>query len=157
MRQLRLNQGTSKHGENWQTFIRKTYREGNRGSRSLTPAQVALRVKVRAQELGVADYPSRTTVYRILQPQIEKQQTKRTASLRQGRALGWRGDRLLITTREGIELAIEWSNQVWQCDHTKIDVLVVDQAGEVLLGVLVAIGLNSAEQSPTPLVFKTVL
>ncbi|MBE9011051.1 transposase [Pseudanabaenaceae cyanobacterium LEGE 13415] len=29
-------------------------------------------------------------------------------------------------------LAIEWSNQVWQCDHTKIDVLVVDQAGEVL-------------------------
>jgi putative transposase len=34
--------------------------------------------------------------------------------------------------REGIELAIEWSNQVWQCDHTKIDVLVVDQVGEVL-------------------------
>jgi putative transposase len=46
--------------------------------------------------------------------------------------LGWRGDRLLITTREGIELAIEWSNQVWQCDHTKVDVLVVDQSGEVL-------------------------
>jgi putative transposase len=39
---------------------------------------------------------------------------------------------LWITTREGIELAIEWSNQVWQCDHTKIDVLVVDQSGEVL-------------------------
>ena len=39
---------------------------------------------------------------------------------------------MLTTTREGIELAIEWSNQVWQCDHTKIDVLVVDQSGEVL-------------------------
>lgn len=124
MRQSRSDQGTSKHGEDWQAFVLKTYRDGNRGSRSMTPAQVSLRVRARAQELEVADYPSRTTVYRILQPQIEKQQVKRS--------LGWRGDRLLITTREGIELAIEWSNQVWQCDHTKIDVLVVDQAGEVL-------------------------
>jgi putative transposase len=123
-RKSRSDQGTSKLDEDWQSFILKTYREGNRGSRSLTPAQVALRVRVRAQELGVADYPSRATVYRMLKPQVEKQQSKR--------ALGWRGDRLMITTREGIELAIEWSNQVWQCDHTKIDVLVVDQAGEVL-------------------------
>ena len=123
-RQSRSDQGTSKHGEDWQIFILKTYREGNRGSRSLTPAQVSLRVRVRAQELGVEEYPSRTTVYRILQPEIQKQQSKRS--------LGWRGDRLLITTREGIELAIEWSNQVWQCDHTLVDVLVVDQSGELI-------------------------
>lgn len=123
-RQSRSDQGTSKHSEDWQAFVLKTYREGNRGSRSMTPAQVSLRVRARAQELEVVDYPSRTTVYRILQPQIEKVQAKRT--------LGWRGDRLLITTREGTELVIEWSNQVWQCDHTKIDVLVVGQSGEVL-------------------------
>ncbi len=123
-KQHRMDQGAVKISSDWRDFIVKTYREGNRGSRSLTPAQVALRVRARAQELGVADYPSRTTVYRILKPQIEKQQAKRS--------LGWRGDRLLITTREGIELAIEWSNQVWQCDHTKIDVLVVDQAGKEL-------------------------
>jgi putative transposase len=123
-RQSRSDQGSSKYSEDWQTFILKTYREGNRGSRRMSPAQVALRVRARAQELGVEDYPKRTTVYRMLQPQIEKQQAKRS--------LGWRGDRLCITTREGIELAIEWSNQVWQCDHTKIDVLVMGQAGEVL-------------------------
>ncbi len=123
-RQSRSDRGTSKQSEDWQTFIVKTYREGNRGSRTMTPAQVALRVRARAQELGVEDYPKRTTVYSILQPQIEKVQAKRS--------LGWRGNRLLITTREGIELAIEWSNQVWQCDHTKIDVLVVDQSSEVL-------------------------
>ncbi len=123
-RQSRSDQGTSKQSQEWQAFIVKTYREGNRGSRSLTPAQVVLRVRARAQELGVEDYPRRTSVYSILQAQIEKRQTKRS--------LGWRGDRLLITTREGVELAIEWSNQVWQCDHTKIDVLVVDQVGEVL-------------------------
>jgi len=123
-RQSRSDQGTSKQSKDWRDFILKTYRDGNRGSRRMTPAQVALRVRARAQELGVENYPKRTTVYSILQPQIEKQQAKRS--------LGWRGDRLLITTREGIELAIEWSNQVWQCDHTKIDVLVVDQSGEVL-------------------------
>ena len=120
----RVDHGAIKMSSEWQEFILKTYREGNRGSRSLTPAQVVLRVRARAQELGVEDYPKRTTVYSILHPQIEKQQAKRS--------LGWRGDRLWITTREGIELAIEWSNQVWQCDHTKSDVLVVDQAGEVL-------------------------
>jgi putative transposase len=123
-RQSRSDQGRSKQGENWQGFILKTDREGNRGSRRMSPAQVGLRVRVRAQALGVSDYPSRTTVDRILQPQIEKQQAKRS--------LGWRGDRLLITTRAGIELAIEWSNQVWPCDHTKIDVLVVDESGEGL-------------------------
>ena len=120
----RVDRGASKISSEWQDFILKTYRDGNRGSRSLTPAQVVLRVRARAQELGVSDYPKRTTVYSILRPQIEKQQSKRS--------LGWRGDRLCITTGEGIELAIEWSDQVWQCDHTKIDVLVVDQAGEVL-------------------------
>jgi putative transposase len=120
----RVDHGASKISLEWQDFILKTYRDSNCGSRSMTPAQVVLRVRARAQELGVKDYPKRTTVYSILQPQIEKKQTKRS--------LGWRGDRLWITTREGIELAIEWSNQVWQCDHTKIDVLVVDQAGEVL-------------------------
>jgi putative transposase len=120
----RVDHGASKISSKWQDFILKTYREGNCGSRSLTPAQVVLRVRARAQELGVEDYPKRTTVYSILQPEIEKKQAKRS--------LGWRGDRLWITTREGIELAIEWSNQVWQCDHTKIDVLVVDQAGEML-------------------------
>jgi len=124
LKQPRVDQGSLKISSEWQEFIVKTYREGNRGSRSMTPAQVVLRVRARAQELGLADYPKRTTVYHILQPQSEQQQAKRS--------LGWRGDRLCITTREGIELAIEWSNQVWQCDHTKIDVLVVDQAGEVL-------------------------
>jgi putative transposase len=102
VRQTRSDQGSSKHSENWQAFILKTYREGNRGSRSMSRAQVAVRVRARAQELGVEDYPSRTTVYRMLQSEIEKKQVKRS--------LGWRGDRLLITTREGIDLAIEWSN-----------------------------------------------
>lgn len=109
----------------WQQFIVKTYREGNRGSQRMSRAQVAVRVRVRAQELGDENYPSRTTVYRILRPELEKRQ-------QQKRSIGWRGDRLKLKTREGLEIPIEWSNQVWQCDHTRVDVLVVDSAGEIL-------------------------
>ena len=127
------DRGQFRVSEEWQAFIVKTYRDGNRGSRCLSPAQVAVRVKVRAQELGEDSYPSHMSVYRILKPLIEKaNQPKRTASLRQRRAIGWRGSRLVIATREGLEIGVEWSNQVWQCDHTKIDLLVVDQAGSLL-------------------------
>jgi putative transposase len=123
-RQTRSDQGSIRTSQEWQDFIIKTYREGNRGSRKMSPAQVGLQVRSRAQVLGVEDYPGRTTIYRILAPHIEKQQQKRS--------LGWKQDRLMLKTREGLSIEIEWSNQVWQVDHTRADVLVVDQAGEVL-------------------------
>ncbi len=125
LRQSRKDRGVVKIKQEWQEFIERTYREGNRGSRQMSRAQVAVRVKVRAQELGREDYPSRATVYRILKPSLEKQQQTK-------RSLGWRRDGLRLKTRSGLEIAIEWSNQVWQCDHTLLDVLVVDRAGEIL-------------------------
>lgn len=124
-RQTRSDRGAVKTSPEWQHFILKTYQAGNRGSCQMSPAQVHLRVRVRAQELGIADYPSRPTVYRILRPLIEQRQ-------RQKRSMGWRGDRLHLKTRDGLEIPIEWSNQVWQCDHTKADILLVDPFGEVL-------------------------
>lgn len=61
----------------------------------------------------------------MLQPSIaQRQQLKRT--------LGWRRDCLVLRTRDGLDLPIEWSNQVWQVDHTRSDVLVVDQSGSLL-------------------------
>jgi len=123
-KQVRSDQGETKISQDWQEFIIKTYREGNRGSRSMSAAQVWLRVKARAAEKGLETYPSRTTVYRMLKPYIEKRQQKRS--------LGWRQERLSLSTREGLAIGIEWSNQVWQVDHTRADVLVVDQGGEVL-------------------------
>ena len=111
--------------EAWQKFIVKTYQDGNRGSRQLSPAQVAVRVKVRAQALGEDTYPSHMSVYRLLKPLIEKAQQPK-------RSLGWKGSRLVVKTREGLDIPIEWSNQVWQVDHTLADVLVVDQSGALL-------------------------
>ncbi|MBD2020634.1 transposase family protein [Leptolyngbya sp. FACHB-36] len=48
------------------------------------------------------------------------------------RSVGWRGDRITLKTSDGLEIGIEWSNQVWQVDHTRADVLVVDQSGGIL-------------------------
>jgi putative transposase len=123
-RQARSDAGAVKISEEWQEFIVKTYQEGNRGSRRMSAAQVFIRVKVQGQERGEGEYPSRATVYRVLKPYVEKVQPKRS--------LGWRGDSLKLKTRDGNEIPIEWSNQVWQCDHTRADVLIVDQSGGIL-------------------------
>ncbi|MBE9224867.1 DDE-type integrase/transposase/recombinase [Phormidium sp. LEGE 05292] len=124
-RQKRSDRGAAKTSREWQEFIQKTYQVGNRGSRKMSRAQVYLRVQAQAEAKGVKEYPSRPTVYRILRPLLEQQQ-------QQKRRLGWRGEQLKVNSREGLEIDIEWSNQVWQVDHTQIDLLVVDMSGEIL-------------------------
>lgn len=125
LRPERRDRGAHRVDEEWQKFILKTYRQGNREGRRMTPAQVAVRVKAQAAALGHQKYPSHMTVYRVLAPEIEKRS-------RQVRSVGWRGDRLALTTRDGVRIEIEYSNQVWQADHTPVDVLVVDAAGKLL-------------------------
>lgn len=123
--QCRSDRGGHRVQEDWQSYILKTYRQGNREGKRMSRAQVWVRVKARAQELGTAKPPGRATVYRILSVEMEKRS-------RQVRSVGWRGDRLSITTKDGVSIEIEYSNQVWQADHTPVDVLVVDAVGEVL-------------------------
>jgi putative transposase len=77
--------------------------------------------------LGEKDYPTQRTVYRVLKPIIEAQEQKKSV-----RSPGWRGDRLSVKTRTDNDLAVEYSNQVWQCDHTWVDVLVVDVEGDII-------------------------
>ncbi|MCC5643706.1 Mu transposase C-terminal domain-containing protein [Nostoc sp. CHAB 5824] len=92
----------------------------------MTRQQVAVRVRARADELGVKP-PSHMTVYRILQPLIEKQEKAKSV-----RSPGWRGSRLAMKTRDGKDLSVDYSNHVWQCDHTRVDALLVDQHGKIL-------------------------
>jgi len=56
----------------------------------------------------------------VLEPLIEKKNRK-VRNLGQGK--------LIIKTTEG-ELLVERSNQVWQIDHTKLDILLVDSQGD---------------------------
>jgi putative transposase len=122
----RTDKGTYRVDEDWQEFILKTYKEGNKGSKRMTRKQVFIRVEARADELNVKP-PSHMTVYRILQPIIDRQEKAKSI-----RSPGWRGERLSVKTRDGLDLTIEHSNQVWQCDHTRADVLLVDSEGKLL-------------------------
>jgi len=70
--------------------------------------------------------PSNRTVERWLKPIEEKQYQAKTS-----RSPGWHGSSgLVLRTRGGGELKVTDSNQVWQIDHTKADILLVDEDGE---------------------------
>jgi putative transposase len=123
----RADKGQYRISEFWQNFIVKTYQEGNKGSKRMTPKQVALRVQARARELGDEKPPHYRTVLRVLGPTLAKQQKKQTI-----RSPGWRGSALAVKTRQGEDIDIKYSNQVWQCDHSPVDVLLVDRHGELI-------------------------
>ncbi|OYE06416.1 Mu transposase C-terminal domain-containing protein [Nostoc sp. 'Peltigera membranacea cyanobiont' 232] len=123
----RADKGKHRIDSDWQDFIIKTYKDNNKDGKRMSPQQVAIRVEAKAEELGQKKYPSYRTVYRVLQPIIEEKERK--ASIR---SRGWHGSRLSVKTRDGKDLSVEHSNHVWQCDHTLVDLLLVDQHGELL-------------------------
>jgi len=123
----RADQGKHRISEFWQDFIIKTYKAGNKGSKRMKPKQVAVRVQVKAREIGADNPPSYKTVLRVLKPIIERKEKAKSI-----RSPGWRGSTLSVKIREGQDLSADYSNHVWQCDHTRADVMLVDQYGEVL-------------------------
>jgi putative transposase len=122
----RADRGKHRISEFWQDFIIKTYKEGNKGSKRMTPKQVALKVQSKAQQRGDEQPPTYRTVLRVLKPLQEEQ-----AKAKSIRTPGWRGSTLSVKTRDGDDLEISYSNQVWQCDHTPVDVKLRDQNGEI--------------------------
>jgi transposase len=92
----RNDKGSYRIDPEWQKFIITTFKEGNKGSKKMTPAQVAMRVQVRAEQLGLQKYPSHMRVYRAVNPIIERQEQKQKQ-----RNIGWRGSRVSHKTRDG--------------------------------------------------------
>ncbi|RZM78651.1 Mu transposase C-terminal domain-containing protein [Leptolyngbya iicbica] len=115
----RIDKGKPRIAEDWQQFIKKVY-----SNDKCTPAQVFTKVRNKARQEGLKDYPSHMTVYRILR--LVKEAKEKEESIRN---LGWKGSRLALKTRDGEVLEIDYSNQVWQCDHTRADILLVDKYG----------------------------
>ncbi len=126
-RQPRRDEGALRVDDSWREFIVESYRKGNRGMRKTNRAQIAKLVASHAAAIGSRDYPSRRTVYRILSGEISQTEQKQTK-----RSIGWQGDTLTLTAKSGIAIAVEYSNQVWQCDHTPADIVVVDSQGKSL-------------------------
>ena len=122
----RADKGSHRIDDELEKFILKSYQDGNKGSKRITPKQVYLRTKVKANQLGVKA-PSHMTVYRVLKPLIEKKKQAKNI-----RSPGWRGSQLSVRTRAGQDLSVEHTNHVWQCDHTRADILLVDKYGELL-------------------------
>lgn len=122
----RSDKGKHRLEQEWIDFIVNTYTNGNKGSKRMTRYQVFLRVKGRAKQLTLkkGEYPSHQSVYRILDQHIEQKERKRKA-----RSPGYIGERLTHMTRDGRELEVEGSNDVWQCDHTRLDIRLVDDYG----------------------------
>ncbi|PSB11833.1 transposase [filamentous cyanobacterium CCP2] len=118
----RRDKGKYRISKEWENFIAKAWNNGK-----CTPAQVAVKVREKAKAEGAAQHPSHMTVYRVLAPLIDKKQQSANV-----RSVGWRGSRLELKTRSGEWLSVEYSNQVWQIDHTRADILLVDQQGELL-------------------------
>lgn len=122
----RSDKGKYRLDDKWIDFIINTYTDGNKGSKRITRHQVFLKVKgkARIENLNKGEYPSHQSVYRILDKHIEQKERKEKA-----RSLGYLGDRLTHITRDGRELLVEGSNDVWQCDHTRLDVRLADEYG----------------------------
>jgi len=123
----RRDKGTYRISDFWQDFIIKTYKEGNKASKRMTPKQVAVRVEAKAHEIKDEHPPTYRTVLRVLNPIIERQEKAKSI-----RSPGWQGTAGSVKTRAGENLEYKHSNHIWQCDHTRVDVLLVDQYGELL-------------------------
>jgi putative transposase len=122
----RADKGKHRISEYWQEFVETTYKKSIKQKHPLSPAEVVREVKrhaIVALGLEEGDYPHPATIYRFLKPLIEHQNRKKR--VRNPGSGSW----LVVETRDRKLLKAEFSNQIVQCDHTKLDILIVDSNG----------------------------
>jgi putative transposase len=125
----RADKGKHRIDDYWQDYVRAVYEKSLKEKHPLKPADVVREVKRHAvidlrHEDG--DYPHPATIYRILKPLIERQ--LRRKKIRNPGSGSW----LAVETRDGKLLKAEFSNQIIQCDHTELDIRIVDEEGKLL-------------------------
>ncbi|WP_088893312.1 Mu transposase C-terminal domain-containing protein [Leptolyngbya ohadii] len=125
----RADKGQHRIHNYWQEYIRKFYEDGLKEKKPHTPADVVREVQRHAvidlrHEEG--DHPHPATIYRILEPLVK--QHKRRQKIRNPGSGSW----LAVETRDGKLLKADFSNQIVQCDHTKLDIRIVDKDGNLL-------------------------
>lgn len=116
-------------GDYWTEYVRSVYEQSLKEKHPLTAANIVREVHRHAvidlrHEEG--DYPHPATIYRILKPLIERQNRKN--KIRNPGSGSW----MSVETRDGKLLKADFSNQIVQCDHTKLDVRIVDKDGKLL-------------------------
>ena len=125
----RSDKGQHRIGDYWPEYIRSIYEKSIKDKHPLTRANIVREVHRHAlidlrHEEG--DYPHQATIYRILKPLVERQ--KRKNQIRNPGSGSW----MSVETRDGKLLKADFSNQIVQCDHTKLDIRIVDKDGTLL-------------------------
>jgi len=142
----RKDKGKFRISEQWFKFIIDTHSWGQQDGSRMNHNQVHVHIMALASkgkalqgkkyaerfkkypevlsDLVVGKYPSHPTVYKVINFHLaqENKKVRHPGSPAQGQ---------IIQTTEGI-IEITHSNQIWQCDHTKLDVFLVDDQGEVI-------------------------
>ena len=114
----------------WPEYARSIYEQSvKKDKHPLSAANVLREVHLHAmvdlhQTKDDHDYPHPATIYRVLKPLIERQK-RRTKNPGSG---SW----MSVETRDGKLLKADFSNQIVQCDRTKLDVRIVDEDGNLL-------------------------
>ncbi|HEY9625905.1 MAG TPA: Mu transposase C-terminal domain-containing protein [Coleofasciculaceae cyanobacterium] len=125
----RSDKGDHRIDDYWQDYIREVYEKSLKDKHPLKPADVVREVQRHAvidlrHEEG--DWPHPATVYRILKPLVERH--KRKQKIRNPGSGSW----MAVETRDGKLLKADYSNQIVQCDHTKLDIRIIDKEGKLL-------------------------
>lgn len=125
----RSDKGTHRIESYWQDYIREVYEKSLKDKHLLKPADIVREVQRHALidlEKEEGDYPHPATIYRILKPLVERQ--KRKKKIRNPGSGSW----LVVETRNGQFIRANFSNQIIQCDHTKLDIRIVGTDGKTL-------------------------
>lgn len=125
---VRSDKGQLRISLEWQEKIIKLYKKKRRvlnkknkdKKLEVNCFQIWKLIEAEAKLSGLKDgeFPSHVTVYKVLEPFLNKKKLRHPGQ----------GLKQFIQTTDG-QLEITHSNQIFQCDHTKSDVLLVDTEG----------------------------
>ncbi|GAB4543596.1 MAG: hypothetical protein Tsb0014_37330 [Pleurocapsa sp.] len=125
---VRSDRGQFRISLEWQEKIIKLYKQKRRQLNKknsnkkleVNCFQIWKLIEAEAKLAGLKDgeFPSHVTVYKVLEPFLNKKKLRHPGQ----------GLKQFIQTTEG-QLEITHSNQIFQCDHTNLDILLVDIEG----------------------------
>lgn len=125
---VRSDRGQLRISPQWQEKIIKLYKQKKRQVNQkdknkkleVNCFQIWKLIEAEAKLSGLKDgeFPSHVTVYKVLEPFLNKKKLRHPGQ----------GLKQFIQTTDG-QLEITHSNQIFQCDHTTLDILLVDLEG----------------------------
>lgn len=113
----------------WLDYMQKYWDKSLKEKQDLRGIDVYREVKRHAEVdcrgKDVPPFPHRATVYRVVNPWIDERDRKQGKRTRNPGSGSW----LAVTAKSGKILRADYSNQIIQADHTKLDIFLLDEEG----------------------------